>query len=412
MFSYENGLVVSALMYVYYIINLLISINSQLERNLNKVGERISWLSLRAKPMNAGDLHPPSWKIVGKFVFIAIFQGIFVLLSWVNVLINVMVMAYGISKDRGVPTEIREFRWKLKNQDLSFDEIIRETMKVKGIAPELFESAKAEMIESLRDKGLMKGDTILNQSDKATGDPIYGAAVDLLNSVLDNPDEPFFSKISAEEREELRSGFLASVRNALATENPVATVRNRFGNLICMVANFNVIIATGEYLMFEGISGELRSRVSEIAEKDEALKEYFNGLTIPPNTPTEMIQELTNCVYVRNLQMTTYGAVRIALGDYDEDRTKDWARPFIISQQIFMEWNYRKSLGMPSNIPGDDKDAPFDYERPFEPSFYKALMHSRWPEIISAGHKHPRLIWEQEWESMIGEPSPFTGVEL
>ena len=156
MFSYENGLVVSALMYAYYIVNLLVSINSQLEQNLNKVGERISWLSLKPIQMSASDLDRPALMAIGRFVFVALFQGIFVFLSWLNVVINILMMAYNISKDRGVPNEIKAFRWKMKNQDLSFDEIIRESMKANGVAPELFETAKEEMIESLRAKGLMK----------------------------------------------------------------------------------------------------------------------------------------------------------------------------------------------------------------------------------------------------------------
>jgi hypothetical protein len=89
-------------------------------------------------------------------VFVALFQGIFVLLSWLNVVINILMMAYNISKDRGVPNEIKAFRWKMKNQDLSFDEIVRESMKANGVAPELFETVKEEMIESLRAKGLYK----------------------------------------------------------------------------------------------------------------------------------------------------------------------------------------------------------------------------------------------------------------
>ncbi len=412
MFSYESGVVVGAFMYVYFIFNLLVSINSQFERNLNKVGERISWLSMQIKPMKREDVHPPLWKIIGKFALISGLQGIFVFLSWVNVALNLMLIAYRISQDRGVPTKIREFRWKLRNQDLSFDDLIRERMLAAGLSLEFFEAEKENLIASLCSSGLMEDGSNPSQTINGSVEQAYGTAVELLNLVLDNPTEPFFSDLPAEDRERLRIKILEQVRHNLAKENTVAAVRNAWAHLVILVSNFNVLIAEGEYVMFEGISGELQSRIPELAEKDDDLKKYFEGLEKPPSTPRQMLEEIGNCVFVRNLQLQTYDAMRIFLGDYDKDRKKDWLRPFLVSQQIFIEWSYRKTLGMPTNIPGDDKDAPFNHERPFEPSFYKALMHSRWPEFLEAGHKNPRLVWEQEWEAQFGEPSPFTGRDM
>jgi hypothetical protein len=412
MFSYENGVLLGAFMYLYFISNLLVSINSQFERNLNKVGERISWLSMQIKPMKREDVHPPLWKTIGKFAFISGLHGIFVFLSWVNVALNLMLIAYRISQDRGVPTKIREFRWKLRNQDLSFDDLIRERMLATGVSLEFFEAEKANLIASLCSSGLMANGSNPSQPINGSVDQVYETAVELLNLVLDNPTEPFFSELPVEVREELRSNTLEGVRHTLAKENTVEAVRNAWGNLIILVSNFNVLIAVGEYVMFDGISGELRSRIPELAEKDDDLKAYFEGLEKPPSTPRQMLEEIANCVFVRNLQLQTYDAMRIFLGDYDKDRKKDWLRPFLVSQQIFIEWSYRKKLGMPSNITGDDKDTPFNHERPFETSFYKAIMHSRWPEILEAGHKNPRLVWEKEWEAQFGEPSPFNGRDM
>lgn len=159
MFSYENGVILSALLYVYYLLNLLVSINSQLERNLNKVGERLGWLTLTIKPMRESDVKRTTVGSVGKFIFIVIWQGIFIFLSWVNVFIYIATVAYRISKDSGAPKEVKEFRWKLRNRDMTFDEIISETMKVKGIDESKFEEVKEEMVTGLRDMGLLNEKT-------------------------------------------------------------------------------------------------------------------------------------------------------------------------------------------------------------------------------------------------------------
>lgn len=145
MFTYENGLIVAALLYVYYLFNLVITINSTAERNLNKVGERHSWLTLRPKPMEAPDFVSTLHKKIIKFLVVALFQGLFVFLGWVGVLINIVLTFYYLAKDYGAPATIKEFRWKIRNVDLEFDEIIREFIKVRGLRSEEFDKVKEEM---------------------------------------------------------------------------------------------------------------------------------------------------------------------------------------------------------------------------------------------------------------------------
>ena len=95
---------------------------------------------------------------VWKFIFIVVWQGLFVFLSWINVFINVVAIIYRLSKDNGVPREVKEFRWKLRNRDLTFDEIVKEIIKVRGLDESNFEQIKQEMIGGLREKGLMSED--------------------------------------------------------------------------------------------------------------------------------------------------------------------------------------------------------------------------------------------------------------
>ena len=58
------------------------------------------------------------------------------------------------SKSSGTPQVIKEYRWRLRNQDLDFDNLVRETMKVSGKEPAEFEQFKADTIAELRERGL------------------------------------------------------------------------------------------------------------------------------------------------------------------------------------------------------------------------------------------------------------------
>lgn len=155
MFTYENGIIVALLLYCFYVFNLLMTINSIAEKNLNKVGERHSWLSLKPKLMDSNDFDRPFIKKVGKFIFIIFWHGLFVCLSWLNVCIGVGYIIYSRYKDSGAPQAVKEFRWKLRNLDMTFDEIVLEIIKVKDWNVEDFDTVKAELIEFVEQRRLI-----------------------------------------------------------------------------------------------------------------------------------------------------------------------------------------------------------------------------------------------------------------
>lgn len=155
MFTYENGLYISFLLYVYHLIMVILNANSKAENNLNKVGETYSWLTLRPVPMSKSDFDRPILLSILKFLIVAVWLGLFVFLSWINVFIFLLMLLYRAHQDYGVPKEIKEFRWKLRNLDMSFDELVIELMKIKGIDIESFEEAKEELIDFVNSrKGL------------------------------------------------------------------------------------------------------------------------------------------------------------------------------------------------------------------------------------------------------------------
>lgn len=157
MFSYEGGLAIAFFLWLTGTIHILVSINSKLQRNLNKVGQRLSWLTLTPKPMGAEDLNRSTFSKIVKFFFIAGIGLASVLLSWLYVAMFLGTFAYKRMKDAGAPQVIREFRWKLRNADLSFDQLVRELMKVLEKDPANFEKFRDDLVQDLKNQGLSIG---------------------------------------------------------------------------------------------------------------------------------------------------------------------------------------------------------------------------------------------------------------
>lgn len=154
MFSYENGLAIAFFLWLIGTIHMLVSINSKLQRNLNKIGQRLSWITLSPKPMEAEDLSRSTFSKTVKFIFIAGIGLVSVLLSWLYVAMFFGTFIYKRIKDAGAPQAVREFRWKLRNADLSFDQLAKELMKVLEHDPANFEKFREDLVQDLKNQGL------------------------------------------------------------------------------------------------------------------------------------------------------------------------------------------------------------------------------------------------------------------
>ena len=241
------------------------------------------------------------------------------------------------------------------------------------------------------------------QFEKLQAHPVCGMVMDFLAMVLKDPSEPL-SQITNESKGKIGNEIFADIVGKISQPNPVQAVRNQLAVYVLNTTQFGVLLTTPETSMFKGISGELRPRIPELAKINKDLKEFFHGLQESPTTPSEMVEDLYAIHCHRDLWMRTYNITRIALKDHHADKRKDWFRPFLISQSIFWEYAYRNELNMPSNIEADEGEGI--------PGFARHCLYGSWPEIIEAGHQHPRLVWETNWESKIRKPSPFAGIEL
>lgn len=123
-FSYENGLALAFMLWLASTVTAVVLINSRLERNLNKIGQRLSWFALVPKSMDAEEMQHSMFRKIFKFLFIVAIALPFVLLSWLYVVLFIGSFIYRRTKDAGAPQAVRDFRWKLRNVDMSFDEVV------------------------------------------------------------------------------------------------------------------------------------------------------------------------------------------------------------------------------------------------------------------------------------------------
>jgi hypothetical protein len=103
--------------------------------------------------MEADEENWPFWKCILKFLFLAIFGLICTLMSWLQVAMWVGMFLWQLHKDQGAPNSIKEYRWKMKNIDMTRDQIIQELIKIDNVLPEDFDGYKENILSDMRGRG-------------------------------------------------------------------------------------------------------------------------------------------------------------------------------------------------------------------------------------------------------------------
>ena len=155
MFTYETGMLLAFMLWIFNSVMLVVQLNSRMENNLNRVGQRLSWLTMRPKMMASSDLKSSVLKKVLKYGFLASLGLIGIFFSWISVAVTAVSFAYKWSKDYGTPQNIKEFRWKLRNMDLSFDQMVQEMIKLDTEGHSTLEQYKEALQRDLVSRGLM-----------------------------------------------------------------------------------------------------------------------------------------------------------------------------------------------------------------------------------------------------------------
>ena len=129
---YELGVGAAFCIWIGSLVWLVVSLNSQLERNFNKVGLRLSWLTLSPKPMSNNYRQRSFARKLSKSLIIFSLGFVGVLFSWLSVVFFIGSFIYSHLKDAGAPQEIKEFRWRMRNMDLTFDDVAQGLALVSG----------------------------------------------------------------------------------------------------------------------------------------------------------------------------------------------------------------------------------------------------------------------------------------
>ncbi len=152
--SYEAGVGVALCLWAFSTAQLVIALNSRMARNLSKVGLRIAWSTLQPVPMTAADAARGSVARLLRFLAFCAIGVLSVALSWFYVFAWVVLTAYKWSKDSGAPEAVKTYRWKVRNLDMSFDDMVRELVTLRSSEPIDLEEAKASIRNDMRGRGL------------------------------------------------------------------------------------------------------------------------------------------------------------------------------------------------------------------------------------------------------------------
>jgi len=146
---YETGILVAFLMWVWGVIYALILINSQFERNLNKVGLRLSWFDFKPKPISTSDRNRGVLGSIFRFTMIYGLALPLIVVSWLYVAIFIGSFIYRKSKDAGAPQDVKEFRWKMRNMNMPMDDVLKGLLLSGGQSLDNFDEIKAATIAQM-----------------------------------------------------------------------------------------------------------------------------------------------------------------------------------------------------------------------------------------------------------------------
>lgn len=130
-----------------------------------------------------------------------------------------------------------------------------------------------------------------------------------------------------------------------------------------------------------GISGELKARLVEIAEKDNSLREYMQRFDAV-RTWDDVWNPLLFRYRTSWAWSCVFHAVRYAFDDINPAEGKDWYRPFVAATCAWQEHQYRRCLGMPPSL---DESA--------EVADAKALVMATFKDFVIRGDRYPDLAW-------------------
>jgi len=130
-----------------------------------------------------------------------------------------------------------------------------------------------------------------------------------------------------------------------------------------------------------GITGELKSRLLDLAQKDKTLREFMHGYDTP-RTWDDVWNPVLLEYRWRNACINVFNQVRLAFDDVNFEKEKDWFKPFVAAMCASQEHHYRMSIGMPPSLPySEDEMGATMYAVAMSTFSYRVMEGIRYPDI-------------------------------
>jgi hypothetical protein len=132
-----------------------------------------------------------------------------------------------------------------------------------------------------------------------------------------------------------------------------------------------------------GITGELKSHLLELVDKDEYLRELLRELDSP-----KKLADVSDVILIRYRLMYAWTNVlqslRLPLEDANLQDGKDWFRPYLAAICAWEEHQYRELIGMAPSLDDSDGDGGM-----------RARTMSLFVNYVTEGVRDPLATWQE-----------------
>jgi hypothetical protein len=222
-------------------------------------------------------------------------------------------------------------------------------------------------------------------------DPLYKVAVHVIRETIADDSYGLGKFASQNFKEELAGDILKEVSEVIVSEDRLMANREKLSAAVLMMVKYQILILPSEQDDEEevtglrgkpGISGELKSHILEISEKDKEIKELAWALDNP--TEKDIYEACLFRYWAWGLRAQVFQTLRIQLKDHHPKAEKDWYRPFVEAMCAWEEHNYREAIGLPDILSGQDEFGSI-----------AALKYSTFMNMVMDGTRYPNLEFQE-----------------
>jgi len=223
-------------------------------------------------------------------------------------------------------------------------------------------------------------------------EPIYLVAVQAGQTYLTDESQGIGKYASKEFKQKLAEEIIREVNEVILAPNQLMANREKLTAYTLQMAKYQVLILPNEgeddttgLRGKPGISGELRSNLQKIVEKDKEIKELAWSLNDP--SEKDIYEACLFRYWLFHLKAHVFQTIRIALNDTHNDPEKDWYREFVAAMCAWEEHNYRKLIGLPDIL---EKEGGI--------GGLEALKYSTFMDIVLSGATYPNFEWKEAYK--------------